>query len=138
VKAWEKAYKHVCPRIKVVFLMYLLPIDEVLKDDRTYTHLWVDQKWDQGLNSISPSAGSGASQCLLHLRWTRELLWWTSSKGRSCKIFSLNFCGTTWFAFILFSYVSWFFFVHVCGAFSQLPLTTPHPSPQSVILIDNA
>jgi hypothetical protein len=23
VKAWEKAYKHVCPRIKVVFLMDL-------------------------------------------------------------------------------------------------------------------
>ena len=30
------------------------------------------------------------------------------------------------------------FFVHVCSGFSQLPLTTPHPGPRSVILIDNA
>ena len=117
---------------------YLLPIDEVSKDDRTYARLWGRSEVDQGLKSIGPSARSGVSQCLLHLRWMRELLQWMLSKGHSHKIFSSNFCGTMWFAFILFSYLSWFFFVHVCSAFSQLPLTTPHPGPQSVILIDNA
>ena len=79
----------------------LLPIDEVSKDDRTYARLWVDQKWDQGLKSISPSAGSGASQYLLRLHWTRELLRRTSSKGHLLKNFSSNFCGMMWFGYVL-------------------------------------
>jgi len=43
-----------------------------------------------------------------------------------------------WFVFILFNYVISAFFVDICSAFFQLPLTTPHPGPRSVILIDNA
>jgi len=94
----------------------------------------VGLKWDQGLKFTNPSAGSSASQCLPHLHWTRELLWQTLSKGHLHKISSSNFCRMMWFTFVLFGS----FFLDICGALSQLPLTTPHPGPRSVILIDNA
>ena len=31
----------------------------------------------------------------------------------------------------------WLIVLDICSALSQLPLTTPHPDPQHVILIDN-
>ncbi|EDR03253.1 uncharacterized protein LACBIDRAFT_307481 [Laccaria bicolor S238N-H82] len=104
----------------------LLPMDEVLKDDWTYAHLWGRSEVGSRVEVHQPFCQKQCFSMLAALVLDKGIVVVDVVKGLFTQDLFIKFLQDDVVRiFVLFS----LFFLPICAALSQLPLTTPHPSP---------
>ena len=108
---------------------YLLPIDEVSKDDQTYARLWGRSEVGSRVKVHQPFCWKRRFSMLAALALDKGIIAADIIEGSFTQDLFIKFLQDNVLCIHSLQLVSWFFFVHVCGTFSQLLLTTPHPGP---------
>lgn len=140
VKKIQKMASERCPfsranysrRISIYPASYLISIDEVSKDDRTYARIF-------GRSEIGTRAE--VSQPFVRKRRLTGVAALALGKGIiGAKVVEGSLCRESFVEFLRDSVVchSRCFLVKSPDLTIQMPLTTPYPGPRSVLILDNA
>jgi transposase len=110
---------------------YLISIDEVSKDDRTYTRLWGRAPVGQRVEQHDPFVRKRRYSMLAGLVLDEGII--------SSRVLEGSFTHDTFLEYLRDDLVGSFFHLSLLATdIFQLPLTTPFPGPRSVLLLDNA
>ena len=110
---------------------YLISVDEVSKDDRTYTRLWGRAPVGARVEQHAPFVRKRRYSMLAALALDEGII--------ASRVLEGSFTNDTFLEYLRDDLVCRFLsntlqYLNV----AQLPLTTPFPGPQSVLLLDNA
>jgi hypothetical protein len=111
---------------------YLMCLDEVLKDDRTYARLWGRSHMGTRVEQHAPFVCKRCFSMVAALALDEGIV--------AVKVIEGSFDRERFMEYLCDDVVNFLFFflVTIPSQSLQLPMSTPYPGPRSILIMDNA